>query len=133
MSEQNQCSCQGSLKLIFACSGASDVGAISDRAARKMAAAGVGKMYCLAGIGGRVNNIMVNTQAADVILAIDGCSQACAKNVLEKADFKDFKHIVITDLGMIKGKTPVTDENIAKAAAGAGLLLKCNQGEKGES
>lgn len=72
-----------------------------------------------------MNNIMVNAQAADVILAIDGCPHECAKNTLEKADFKDFKHIRVTDLGMEKGKTPVTDDNIAKAAAEAGQLLKC--------
>lgn len=116
--------CKG-VTLIFSCSGASDVGAIRDRAAREMTADGAGTMYCLAGIAGRVNNIMVNAQAADVILAIDGCPLECAKNTLEKADFKDFKHIRVTDLGMDKGKTPVTDENIARAAAEAGKLLAC--------
>jgi uncharacterized metal-binding protein len=125
MTENAQCSCQGDLKLIFACSGASDVGAVSDRAARKMTTDGVGKMYCLAGIGGRVNNIMVNTQAADTMLAIDGCPQDCSKKTLEQAGFKEFKHIRITDLDMEKGKTPVTDENIAKAAAESAKLLSC--------
>ena len=37
----------------FPCSGASDVGGLSDQAARQMALDGTGKMYCLAGIGGR--------------------------------------------------------------------------------
>lgn len=123
MTENAKCACQGGVTLIFPCSGASDVGEIGDRAARKMTADGVGKMYCLAGIGGRVNNIMLNAQAADIILAIDGCPLDCASKTLEKADFKDFKHIRVTDLGMEKGKTPVTDDNIAKAAAEAGRLL----------
>jgi uncharacterized metal-binding protein len=34
MSTQAQCSCQAAPKLIFPCSGASDVGGLSDRAAR---------------------------------------------------------------------------------------------------
>ena len=41
-------------KLVFPCSGASDVGGLSDRAARQMTLDQTGKMYCLAGIGGRV-------------------------------------------------------------------------------
>jgi len=125
MTEETKCACQGGVTLIFACSGASDVGGISDRAARKLTADGAGKMYCLAGIGGRVNNIMMNTHAATRILAIDGCPLDCAKNTLEQADFKNFRHVRVTDLGMEKGKTPVTDENVAKAATQAGQLLEC--------
>ena len=51
---QVQCSCQTAPKLIFPCSGASDVGGLTDRAARQMTLDLMGKMYCLAGIGGRV-------------------------------------------------------------------------------
>ena len=36
MPEQPSCACQESLKLVFACSGAADVGAIADQAARKI-------------------------------------------------------------------------------------------------
>ena len=38
-------------KLIYACSGAADVGEIADRVARKIASDGFTKMTCLAGIG----------------------------------------------------------------------------------
>ena len=48
---QNSCSCSAAPKLIFPCSGGSDVGEITDRAARKVTIEGAGKMYCLAGIG----------------------------------------------------------------------------------
>ena len=51
MSEKNACACGSAPKLIFACSGAADVGAIADQAARKLTKDGAGKMYCLAGIG----------------------------------------------------------------------------------
>ena len=43
--------CTGASTLIFPCSGGSDVGALSDLAARQMTRDGTGKMYCLAGIG----------------------------------------------------------------------------------
>lgn len=40
--------------LIFACSGAADLGGVSDQAARKLSAEGTGKMFCLAAIGGGI-------------------------------------------------------------------------------
>jgi len=50
--------CCGGPKLIFACSGAADVGAIADQAARRLTKDGAGAMFCLAGIGGRIVPIM---------------------------------------------------------------------------
>ena len=56
--------CTGGDTLIFACSGAADVGAISDQAARKMTREGAGKMFCLTGVSGRAPGIMERTKAA---------------------------------------------------------------------
>jgi uncharacterized metal-binding protein len=111
------CPCGSKPKLIFPCSGASDVGEIADRAARKMTGDGAGKMYCLAGIGGRVSGIMASTAAADVILAIDGCAHDCARNTLEQAGFRGFLHLRLSDIGLAKGKTPATEERVAAVAA----------------
>ena len=101
-------------KLIFACSGAADVGKIADLAARKLTAEGAGKMFCLAGIGGRVSGIMETTRAATAILAIDGCPLDCARKTLEQAGFTRFEHLRLSDLGMEKGKTAATDDALAK-------------------
>ncbi|MBI2431751.1 MAG: putative zinc-binding protein [Candidatus Hydrogenedentes bacterium] len=116
MSTKNEC-CSTAPKLIFACSGAADVGAISDQAARKLTREGAGKMFCLAGVGGRVKPIMEATQSAAAILAIDGCKLDCVKNTLEQAGFAKFEHLRLSDIGMEKGKTPATEENITRAAA----------------
>ena len=116
MSEKPSCECSAAPKLIFACSGAADVGAIADQAARKLTRDGAGKMFCLAGVGGRVSGIMKSTEAAAGILAIDGCPLDCAKRCLQEAGFTEFGHIRVTDLGMEKGSTPVTEDNIAKVA-----------------
>jgi len=116
MSQANQSAeacCGPGPKLIFACSGAADVGKISDLAARKLTAEGAGKMFCLAGIGGRVSGIMETTRVATAILAIDGCPLDCAKKTLEQAGFAKFEHICLSDLGMEKGKTAPTDEAVA--------------------
>ena len=113
MSDSKENLCTAAHTLIFACSGAADVGAISDKAARQLTSEGAGKMFCLAGIGGRVSGIMESTRDAAKILAIDGCSLDCTKLCLEEAGFTEFEHMKVTDLGLEKGKSPVTDENIA--------------------
>ena len=113
---QSTC-CGAAPKLIFSCSGAADVGEISDRAARRLSAQGAGKMFCLAGVGGRVSGIMATTGAAQAILAIDGCPLDCAKKTLEQAGFMKFEHLRLSDLGMEKGKTAVTDEAVAKVVS----------------
>lgn len=115
--------CKGGPKLIFACSGAADVGEIADRAARKMAKEGAGKMFCTAGLGGRVGGILKTTEASSDILAIDGCSLNCTKASLEQAGFKDFKHLQLADLGLEKGKSPASSENIEKVVAKGAQML----------
>lgn len=117
MAENEKASvCDPASKLIFACSGAADVGEISDKAARKLTRDGLGKMFCLAGIGGKVEPILKATKSASQILAIDGCALDCAKNCLEQAGFEDFRHLRITDMGMEKGKSPATDERVTEVA-----------------
>jgi len=106
--------CSGGPTLIFACSGAADVGEIADRAARKLSRDGAGRMFCMTGIGGRVSGIMKTTESAEKILAIDGCQLNCAKNTLEQAGFNEFRHLQVADTGLEKGKSPATEENIAK-------------------
>ena len=121
----NECACSAAPKLIFACSGAADVGAISDQAARKLTREGAGKMFCLAGVGGRVSGIMKTTESASAILAIDGCALDCVRNCLEQAGFTVFEHLRLTDLGFEKGQSAVTDEAVEKVAArGRELLSK---------
>ena len=119
------CSSSESSTLIFACSGAADVGAIADQAARRLTHEGYGSMFCLAGIGGRVSGIMKSTGAATGILAIDGCPLACAKNCLEQAGFSDFVHLEVSDLGMPKGETPPNDERIDRVVDRARKAIAC--------
>ncbi len=123
MSANGSCACGTAPTLIFACSGASDVGEIADRAARQLMRQGAGKMYCLAGIGGRVSGIVKTTQVAGRILAIDGCPLGCARNTLEQAGIKQYRHVQLADLGMDKGSSPVTEDLINRVIeAGATAL-----------
>jgi uncharacterized metal-binding protein len=116
--------CQGGDTLIFACSGAADVGAISDLAARKLTREGVGKMFCLAGVGGRVAPIMEKTRSASRVLAMDGCGLDCVKKTLELTEIANVKHLRVTDLGLEKGKSPASDPNVDVVVTQARAMLQ---------
>ena len=110
------CGCSGSSgpRVIFSCSGAADVGELADQAARKLTRNGTGKMFCLAGISGRVDTIIESTKVATKILAIDGCALDCTKKSLAEAGITRINHLRLTDLGFEKGKTDVNADTIAQ-------------------
>ncbi len=114
----SECSCsngkENKTKLIFACSGAADVGKLADASARRMAKSGFGKMYCLAAIGAEVESYIKAANASEENIVIDGCPVACGKKVFEKMSLPK-THIILTEKGFEKGKTAVDDENIMSA------------------
>lgn len=119
------CSCGSNAgpKLIFACSGCADVGELADQAARKLSRDGAGKMFCLAGIGGRVSGIVKSTEAAQSILAIDGCPLDCTRKTLELAGFTKVSHLRLSDMGFEKGRTEVSAATIASVIDKAMISL----------
>jgi len=121
---KSECMCGGVPRLIFACSGASDVGEITDRAARLLTREGVGRMYCTAGVGGRVSGILATARTASAILALDGCPLNCAQKTLKEAGFSSFVHLSLCVLGMEKGATPPTEAAIRRVADEAAARLK---------
>jgi len=106
--------------LIFACSGAADVGALSDQVARKLSRDGKGNMYCMAAVGANIKEKIAPVKAATETTTIDGCSAFCAKKVLENAGFKP-KFYNLQDFGFQKGKTEVNNETVHDAAGKLGL------------
>lgn len=95
--------CAGDNVLIFACSGGSNVGQISNEAAKRLDQEGVGKFFCLAGFGGNVSGIIASSKAADGAIVIDGCDVACARLALEAAEVPISRYVVVTDEGIEKG------------------------------
>ncbi|MFC1692431.1 putative zinc-binding protein [Candidatus Latescibacterota bacterium] len=112
MPEKNQgCECVSAPTLIFPCSGAADVGEISDRIARRLSREGIVKMSCLAGIGAQLSGFVESAKAARVNITIDGCPVACSSKTIENLGLEP-KSFVLTDMGLVKGKTPVDDHVI---------------------
>jgi len=100
--EEEKCLCQPSEILIFPCSGGSNVGQIANEAAVRLTQNGMGKMFCLAGVGGHVSGMIESTKAGKILVAIDGCSVACAKKTLEHAGFNIDEYVLVTNLGIEK-------------------------------
>jgi uncharacterized metal-binding protein len=128
MSTQKSCGCSGPtstgpINLIYACSGAADVGEIADRAARIVAKNGHGKLQCANAIGAGLDSYVEAAKTADKVLAIDGCINHCAANCLKKAGVTRFEHLVLNHIGLAKQSSPPNEENIAQAAATAEKML----------
>jgi uncharacterized metal-binding protein len=95
---EEKCLCEPNKIIIFSCAGSSNVGQIANQAAIKLAQSGVGRYFCLAGIGGHVSGMIESTKAGKMIIAIDGCPVACAKKTLEHAGFQIQEYVQTADL-----------------------------------
>jgi len=97
--------CQGGNDvMILACSGGSNVGQLSNQAAVELTQEGFGKMFCLAGIGGRLSGFVQSAKDVPVMVAIDGCQVGCAKAILKNVQVPMKHYLVITDEGIEKNK-----------------------------
>ncbi|RPI17719.1 MAG: zinc-binding protein [Ignavibacteriae bacterium] len=97
---------------IIGCSGASNTGAYSDIVARKLMKSGKAKMLCLArfSIDEKFSEQM--KKEIDEYIVLDGCPINCAEVIMKKAGIDTFTHINTTDFGIVKSKTPVTNEKV---------------------
>lgn len=90
--------------MILACSGGSNVGQLSNQAAVELTREGVGRMFCLAGIGGELGGFIQSARDVAEVVLLDGCSMGCAKAIFEKAQVPLKTYLVLTELGIEKNK-----------------------------
>jgi uncharacterized metal-binding protein len=104
--------------LVMSCSGASNTGAYADLIARRLDEQNDAGMVCLPKISiGDPALITKVKNAGGKLVVLDGCPLHCAKKILNNAGITDFLHLVITDFGIKKGVTPVTEEKIDELIA----------------
>lgn len=106
-----ECACSGGIKLVYSCSGAADVGEISDRAARQLRKEGFAQGSCIAGVGAGMQGYVQSAKGADVNITIDGCPVGCARKIMENAGVTPLSYVV-TEMGFKKGGTHATPEVI---------------------
>lgn len=120
--KKENCLCGASEYIVMACSGASDVGHISDLVARKLSSNGVRKMNCLAVVGAGIEKSIESFKTKELLI-IDGCPIDCGKKIMDMHGFTNYKYLRVTDLGLIKRKSPVTEENINKVYKKAEIIF----------
>ena len=113
---QCSCNCGGDqkLRLLYACSGAADVGQVADLVARKLDDEEWGGMSCLSGIGADLSGFIESAREADNIV-IDGCPVGCGRKMFEARGLP-FTEIVMTQQGLVKGSSPATSEVVERMA-----------------
>jgi uncharacterized metal-binding protein len=111
-----ECACGGGVKLVYSCSGAADVGEISDRAARQLRKEGFAQGSCVAALGADLSGFIQSAKGADLNITIDGCPVACSKKIMEKHGITPLSYVV-TEMGFTKGSTHATAEVIEAVCA----------------
>jgi uncharacterized metal-binding protein len=89
-------------RLIFCCSGASNVGALSYLAAIRLAQEGFGNFSCIAGIGGNIPPMIRSAKEAEGRIVIDGCPTGCARRIMDSNLIPIDRYVIVTELGMKK-------------------------------
>jgi uncharacterized metal-binding protein len=107
------CSSEPKTRLITACSGAANTGFLADSVARKLAKLGTGKMTCLAALGANLSGYVESARGAGENIVLDGCPTACGKHTMDNLGIP-FRHVIMTSLGVEKGKTPITEELVGR-------------------
>lgn len=101
-SQNVTCECKAEGIIFLPCSGGSNCGQIANQAAVSLDTLGMGKIYCLAGIGAHIDGMVESAKSAKRLVAIDGCQVACAKKTIEHAGLKVTDWICVTDEGISK-------------------------------
>jgi len=96
------CGCSAEGVVLLPCSGGSNCGQIANKVAVQLTEKGLGNIYCLAGIGAHIEPMIESARSARRIVAIDGCSVACARKTIEHAGLMVTDWICITEEGISK-------------------------------
>jgi uncharacterized metal-binding protein len=110
-SKKPTCECNANQYMVLACSGASDLGYITDQVARKLSRNNVRKMNCLTVAATGTEEKIEEFKKCN-LLVIDGCTEDCGKKIMAMRGINHYKYLRLTDLGYEKGKTPTSQETI---------------------
>ena len=104
-----ECICKAEDVILLPCSGGSNCGQIANQTAVNLDIEGVGRIYCLAGIGAHIDGMVESDRGAKRIVALDGCQVACAKKTIEHAGLTLTDWICVTQEGINKSHEFIMD------------------------
>lgn len=128
--------CSGSKVMIYACSGGSNTGQITNEMAKNLSSQGYGSMTCGIGLGADLSGFIVSAGEADKNIVLDGCSVSCLKKVFDRHKIKDFDYYVLTEMGIKKDKNLSPDTGLVlkmvrKVIQKSGLVEDKDSGNSG--
>lgn len=130
MSDSQSCGCGGEgvkkKVLLYACSGGANVAEVSDQAARQLMSAGLGTVFCLAGLGAGIEKMIETARDADLNVIIDGCPMDCAQKIFAQRGLENVAVVRVTDLGIEKAAKGVraADEDVQKVVSAVKEVLQ---------
>lgn len=90
------------LSVVYACSGCSSAGQLANHVAVLLDRQGLAEMASIAGIGAGDAQQLTRARSRFPIVAIDGCSNACARRCLERNGIVPARHHTLTSYGVVK-------------------------------
>ncbi|MDD3626612.1 MAG: putative zinc-binding protein [bacterium] len=112
MSESCSCNCScGGNRIVYSCSGGSNVGQIANDLARRLARESCAGMSCGIALGGDLKGFITSARQSDKNILIDGCQVACLRKVFERHNITNISHFIITDFGVQKNKDLFPESN----------------------
>ncbi|MCX5840718.1 MAG: putative zinc-binding protein [Deltaproteobacteria bacterium] len=133
----DDCCAEESNRMIIWCSGAANVGQMTNRIAVELSEEGYGRLFCLAGIAAHRSGFVRSVKDAEDMLVLDGCPIACARKIIEHVEATPKNHFILTELGVEKKMSSDLDREAldrvketiksalqANRAAGAALPAK---------
>jgi uncharacterized metal-binding protein len=126
MTETPLCSCGENepKRIIFPCAGQANVGQLTNLAALQLTEEGYGSIACAALLATGAENLVANALNADEVVILDGCPMLCAKKIAGAQGVPAGQHLVVTELGIVKGPSKsYTDDDIGK------IVAACWEGE----
>lgn len=97
--------------LVITCSGAADVGYITDRVGRMLKSKNHCNMSCMA-LFASCSEEKIKSLKSNNIIVIDGCNEECGKKVMEERGIEEYSWLLLSNLGYEKGETPTTQSTI---------------------
>ena len=126
MAEAPTCSCGQNEKkrIIFPCAGQANVGQITNLAALQLTEEGYGSIACVALLAIGSEGLVRNAKTVDEVLVLDGCPMLCAKKIAGAQGVAAGQHLVMTELGIVKGPSKnYTQDDVEK------IVSACWKGE----
>ncbi len=129
MADTPTCTCGQNEKkrIIFPCAGQANTGQLTNLAAVQLTEEGFGSIACVALLATGSEGLVTNAKNVDEVVILDGCPMLCAKKIADAQGVPIGQHLVMTELGIIKGPSKsYTDDDIEKIVSacweGVGMI-----------